>query len=44
MMARPGSAAQVAFSAWRLGRYRYGPVGWLRRSLMYGKRQPIALA
>lgn len=36
-------AAQVAFSAWWLSRYRYGPVEWLWRSLMYGKRQPMAL-
>jgi uncharacterized protein len=35
--------AQVAFSAWWLRRYRYGPVEWLWRSLMYGKRQPMAL-
>jgi uncharacterized protein len=44
MMARLGSAAQVAFSAWWLGCYRSGPVEWLWRSLMYGKRQPIAVA
>jgi uncharacterized protein len=25
-----------------LRRYRYGPVEWLWRSLMYGKRQPMA--
>jgi len=37
-------AAQVAFSAWWLRRYRYGPVEWLWRSLMYGKRQPMAMA
>lgn len=36
--------AQVAFSAWWLGRYRYGPVEWLWRTLMYGKRQPMAIA
>lgn len=35
-------AAQIAFSAWWLRRYRYGPVEWLWRSLMYGKRQPMA--
>src|SRR6185312_13456954 len=28
--------AQVPFSAWWLGRYRYGPVEWLWRTLMYG--------
>lgn len=37
-------AAQAAFSAWWLRRYRYGPVEWLWRSLMYGKRQPMAVA
>jgi uncharacterized protein len=34
-------AMQVAISAWWLGRYRYGPVEWLWRSLMYGRRQAI---
>jgi uncharacterized protein len=34
--------AQIAFSAWWLGRYRYGPIEWLWRSLMYGKPQPMA--
>jgi uncharacterized protein len=37
-------AAQVALSAWWLRLYRYGPVEWLWRSLMYGKRQPMAMA
>lgn len=31
--------AQVAFSAWWMGRFRYGPLEWLWRSLTYGKRQ-----
>lgn len=35
--------AQAAFSAWWLRRYRYGPIEWLWRSLMYGKRQPMAV-
>ncbi|MEA2820231.1 MAG: uncharacterized protein QOJ86_2235 [Bradyrhizobium sp.] len=35
-------AAQVGISAWWLRRYRYGPVEWLWRSLMYGGRQPMA--
>ncbi len=35
--------AQIAFSAWWLSRFRYGPVEWLWRSLMYGKRQPMAV-
>jgi len=35
--------AQAMFSAWWLRRYRYGPVEWLWRSLMYGSWQPMAL-
>jgi uncharacterized protein len=34
-------AMQAVFSAWWLDRYRYGPVEWLWRSLMYGSRQPM---
>jgi uncharacterized protein len=34
--------AQVFFSAWWLGRYRYGPIEWLWRTLMYGTRQPMS--
>ena len=33
--------AQVTFSHWWLGRYRFGPVEWLWRSLMYGSRQKM---
>lgn len=36
-------ALEAAFSAWWLGRYRYGPVEWLWRSLMYGTWQPMVL-
>jgi uncharacterized protein len=36
--------AQVFFSVWWLGRYRYGPVEWLWRTLMYGTLQPMSLA
>jgi uncharacterized protein len=36
--------AQVPFSAWWLGRYRYGPVEWLWRTLMYGNAQPMRKA
>jgi uncharacterized protein len=32
---------QVAFSAWWLQRFFYGPVEWLWRSAMYGRRQPL---
>ena len=31
-------------SAWWLGRYRYGPVEWLWRTLMYGEAQPMRKA
>jgi uncharacterized protein len=34
-------AGQVLFSAWWLRRYRYGPVEWLWRTLMYGAAQPM---
>jgi len=33
---------QVLFSSWWLGRYRYGPVEWLWRTLMYGAAQPMS--
>jgi uncharacterized protein len=33
--------AQIAFSAWWLRQYRFGPVEWLWRSLTYGHLQPI---
>ncbi len=32
----------IVFSLWWLGRYRFGPLEWLWRSLTYGKRQPMA--
>jgi uncharacterized protein len=35
-------AAQAAFSAWWLRRFRFGPIEWLWRSLMYGERQRLA--
>jgi uncharacterized protein len=35
---------QVFFSSWWLGRYRYGPVEWLWRTLMYGVRPPMSLS
>jgi uncharacterized protein len=35
---------QVLVSAWWLGRYRYGPVEWLWRTLMYGAAQPMRLS
>jgi uncharacterized protein len=35
-------AAQAAFSAWWLRRFRFGPIEWLWRSLMYGERQRVA--
>jgi uncharacterized protein len=36
--------AQVAFSAWWLQRFRYGPVEWLWRTLMYGTAQPMSVS
>jgi uncharacterized protein len=36
--------AQAAFSAWWLHRFRFGPLEWLWRSLMYGKPQPMTRA
>jgi len=35
---------QVLFSAWWLRRYHYGPLEWLWRSLMYGRREPMVVA
>jgi uncharacterized protein len=34
-------AAQVAWSNWWMGRYRYGPAEWLWRSLTYMRPQPM---
>jgi uncharacterized protein len=34
-------AAQAYFSQWWLRRYRFGPIEWLWRSLMYGQLQPM---
>jgi uncharacterized protein len=34
-------AAQAWFSAWWLERFRFGPVEWLWRTLMYGVKQPM---
>ncbi len=33
----------IMVANWWLGRYRYGPLEWLWRSLTYGKRQPMNL-
>jgi uncharacterized protein len=32
---------QIPLSAWWLGRFRFGPMEWLWRSLSYGRRQPM---
>ncbi|MEM7049685.1 MAG: DUF418 domain-containing protein [Acidobacteriota bacterium] len=32
---------QILFSHWWLGRFRFGPVEWLWRSMTYGKLQPM---
>ena len=34
-------AGQIAFSAWWLRRFQFGPAEWLWRSLTYGSRQPL---
>jgi uncharacterized protein len=36
--------AQVLFSTWWLRHYRYGPLEWLWRTLMYGVPQPMVAA
>ena len=33
----------IAFSVWWLGRFRFGPLEWVWRTLTYGSRQPMAL-
>lgn len=35
--------AQIGVSAWWLGRYRFGPMEWLWRSLTYGHMQPMRI-
>jgi uncharacterized protein len=35
---------QIIVSAWWLHRYRFGPIEWLWRTLMYGVRQPMSLS
>src|SRR6185369_6013267 len=37
-------AAQVAFSAWWLRRFQFGPVEWIWRSATYGAWQPMAVS
>jgi uncharacterized protein len=37
----PIYAAQIVFSLWWLRHFRFGPLEWLWRSLMYGRRQPL---
>lgn len=34
-------AAQMLVSAWWLGRFRFGPLEWLWRTMMYGQMQPM---
>jgi uncharacterized protein len=34
--------AQAIFSTWWLGVFRFGPIEWLWRSLMYGERQRLS--
>ena len=35
-------AVMIAFSVWWLGRFQFGPLEWLWRTLTYGRRQPMA--
>jgi uncharacterized protein len=35
---------QMLFSAWWLRHYRFGPIEWLWRTLMYGVAQPMRMA
>ena len=44
LLSVPIFGLQVAFSAWWLARFRFGPVEWLWRSLTLGQRQPLRLA
>jgi uncharacterized protein len=37
-------AAQVFFSRWWLGRYRFGPAEWLWRAMTYGRRPQMRIA
>ncbi len=37
-------AAQVAFSAWWLARFRFGPLEWLWRSATWGRAQPMKIS
>ena len=37
-------AVMIAFSVWWLGRYRFGPLEWLWRTLTYGRRQPMSIS
>jgi uncharacterized protein len=37
-------AGQAIFSRWWLRRYRFGPVEWVWRTLMYGAAQPMRLS
>jgi uncharacterized protein len=37
-------AGQAIFSRWWLGRYKFGPVEWIWRTLMYGVPQPMRLS
>ena len=36
-------AVMIVFSIWWLGRFRFGPLEWLWRSLTYGRFQPMAV-
>ncbi|WP_223649784.1 DUF418 domain-containing protein [Hymenobacter psoromatis] len=44
LLSLPIFGLQVAFSAWWLAHFRFGPVEWAWRSLTLGQRQPLRLA
>ena len=43
LLALAVAAIQVPASVWWLGRFRFGPVEWIWRSLTYGRPQPMQL-
>jgi uncharacterized protein len=44
LLALAVAASQTPASVWWLGRFRFGPVEWIWRSLTYGGAQPMRIA
>jgi uncharacterized protein len=44
LLALAVAAVQIPASVWWLGRFRFGPVEWIWRSLTYGRAQPMRIA